>query len=121
MHTKKLEVQYTYDPQRDILNIEIKKDYKHNKTIELSFGVFLDFDDENLPVNLEIISASKVLETERKSLINPKVNIDISVSQYRIDVDISLENKKEIMGFADSNSYGFPDSQTSFALHEWND
>ena len=61
MNIKEYEAEYTYDYDIDVLNIEINRQYTHEKSVDLAFGVFLDFDEELLPVNLEIVSASKII------------------------------------------------------------
>ena len=70
---KEYEAKYAYDDALDIVNISIEEEFKYNGSIELEFGVFLDFDENDLPVNLEIISASKIMNMDKKHL---KTNID---------------------------------------------
>lgn len=65
MEIKKYETKYSYDSELDIVNIEFKNEYKHKNSIELEFGVILDFDKNNIPVNLELISASKIVDIEK--------------------------------------------------------
>ena len=65
MHIKEYEEEYTYNYDLDVVNIEIKEEYVHEKSIDLAFGVFLDFDENYLPVNLEIVSASKILNIKK--------------------------------------------------------
>ena len=71
MPIKEFEAEYTYDYDIDVVNIEIKQDYNHEKSIDLAFGVFLDFDNNFLPVNLEIVSTSKIIGVKKDCLINP--------------------------------------------------
>ena len=42
MHIKEYEEEYTYNYDLDVVNIEIKEEYVHEKSIDLAFGVFLD-------------------------------------------------------------------------------
>ena len=50
MNTKEFEAEYTYDYNLDVVNVEIKDEYVHEKSIELDFGVFLDFDENGIPL-----------------------------------------------------------------------
>ncbi|MBQ2653749.1 MAG: hypothetical protein IJF83_09335 [Methanobrevibacter sp.] len=118
MNFKEFEAEYTYDYQLDVINIEVKQEYIHNKSIELEFGVFLDFDEDYIPVNLEIVSASKVMGVEKDCLINPKGNVNIVIRGNTIDVEVIFNFKKnnESLQLITLNDCGFPNSQTSFAL-----
>ncbi len=116
MDIKKYEAEYTYDYNLDLINIEIKDEYTHKKSLELSFGVFLDFDDNNLPVNLEMLSASKILNIEKDFLINPNGNVTITISKDIIEVGITFELINDSLQFTTLNQYGFPNSQSSFAI-----
>lgn len=118
MNIKKFEAEYTYDYELDVVNIEINKEYVHEKSIDLDFGVFLDFDENNLPVNLEIVSASKIIGIEKECLLNPDGNVTITVSDDLIDVEVTFkfENETETIQLTTLNGFGFPNSETSFAL-----
>ena len=61
MEIKEYDAEYTYDSNLDVVNIEVNQDIPHKETIELEFGVFMDFNQNDLPINLEIISASKLI------------------------------------------------------------
>lgn len=118
MQIKELEAEYTYDFNLDIVNIEVKKKYIHKKSIELAFGVFLDFDEDYLPVNLEIISASKILNITKDSLINPDGNVTITVNKDVVNVEVifKFKNENESVKLTTLNDLGCPNSETCFAL-----
>ena len=118
METKKFEAEYTYDFHLDVVNIEIKKEYVHKKSIDLAFGVFLDFDDNCLPVNLEIVSASKIIGVEKESLVNPDGDVTIVIGEDLVKVDVAFKFKDndECLHLTALNDFDFPMSQTSFAL-----
>jgi hypothetical protein len=118
MHIEEFDAEYTYDYHLDVVNIEVKKDYVHAKSIDLAFGVFLDFDDNCLPVNLEIVSASKILGIEKDCLKSPNGNVTIIIGDNIIDVKVKFEfkNEDESIQLNALNDFGFPNSQTSFAL-----
>lgn len=118
MEIKKYEAEYTYDNTLDVVNIEIKKEYTHAKSIDLEFGVFLDFDENYLPVNLEIVSASKIIGVEKDSLLNPDGNVVIIIGNDIIEVEVTFKfkNESESIQLTALNDFGFPNSQTNFAL-----
>ena len=43
MEIKEYDAEYTYDSNLDVINIEVKQDIPHKETIELEFGVLMDF------------------------------------------------------------------------------
>lgn len=118
MQIKEFVAEYTYDTNLDIVNIEVKKEYIHQKSIELEFGVFLDFDENYLPVNLEIISASKILDINKENLVNPDGNVTITIGKDIVNVEVvfKFKNEDESIKLTTLNDFGCPSSQTSFAL-----
>jgi len=118
MHIKKFEAEYTYDYDLDVVNIEVKQDYNHEKSIDLGFGIFLDFDENQLPVNLEIVSASKIMGINQECLVNPDGNVTITIKKDIIEVEIIFKLKKETesLQFTGLNQYSFPISESSFAI-----
>lgn len=118
MHIKEFEAEYTYDYGLDVVNIEIKQDYNHKKSIDLAFGVFLDFDENFVPVNLEIVSASKIASIKKECHINPNGNVDITIGNEIIKVEVTFElnNENEYIQLTALNNYEFPNSQTNFAI-----
>ena len=118
MHIKEFEAEYTYDFDLDVVNIEVKQEYVHKKSIDLAFGVFLDFDENNLPVNLEIVSASKIMGIKKECLIDPDGNVNIIIGDNVVDVEVifKLKNNEESIKLSTLNDFGFPNSETCFAL-----
>ena len=84
----------------------------------MEFGVFLDFDENYLQVNLEIVSASKIIGIEKELLLNPEGDVVIVIGNDIIEVDVTFKfkNENESIQLTALNSYGFPNSQTNFAL-----
>ena len=107
MHTETFKAEYIYDCDLDVVNIEVVKKYEHGRTIDLTFGIFLDFDKDLLPVNLEIITASKVIGVEKECLIDPDGEVTITINNTM---------KNETLQLTVLNDFGFPTSETSFAL-----
>ena len=62
------EVDYRYDYAYDVLAIKVTRPFKYDKTVEMDEGVLLDFDEQNVPVSLEILDASKRLNVPKYSL-----------------------------------------------------
>ena len=118
MEIEEYEAEYTYDYNLDVVNIEIKDDYVHKKTIELAFGVFLDFDEKFTPVNFEMICASKGIGVEKDCLINPDGNVSIIVGDDVIKVEVTFKFKNDcgFLKFNALNEFGFPNSESHFAL-----
>lgn len=117
MHTKEIEAEYTYDYELDVVNIEVENDYAHKCSIELNFGVFLDFDVNNFPVNLEIVSASKIIGCEKDSLINTNGRVTIIISDDLIKAEVLFEfEKTESIKFTTFNDLAIPSSQTCLAI-----
>lgn len=118
MRIKRYEAEYTYDYDLDVVNIEIKQEYIHEKSIDLAFGVFLDFDENFLPVNLEIVSASKIIGIGKKLLTNTDGNVTIIIGKDTIDVEVTfkIKDENESLQLTALNQYGFPNSQSSFAI-----
>ena len=118
MEIKEYDAEYTYDGNLDVINIEVKQDVPHKETIELEFGVFLDFNQNDVPINLEIISASKIINVDKKSLCNPNGNVTVIVGADVIEVNVlfKFENGDELVNFKVLNDLPFSVSETNLAL-----
>jgi len=86
-------IEYNYDYKYDLIDIHKKGKFNHGKTIELDNGVYLDFDENNVPFALEFISASKILDTEKRNLTSPGINVAILVTDDMIHVEAIFEYK----------------------------
>lgn len=120
MKTKHVDVEYSYDHDLDIVNIKVRQDYAYRESIDFDVGVFLDFDIDDCPVNLEILSASKRLGIERDCLINPSVNVAISISAdvVTLDVCFEIDGKKHVLHYVDEHDENLKlnNLETEFAL-----
>lgn len=117
MHTKEIEAEYTYNHDLDVVNIEVEKEYSHKCSVELSFGVFLDFDVNNFPVNLEMVSASKIVGCKKECLTNPSGNVIVIISEDLIKVDIVFEfENTQTIHFTTFNDLEIPSCETLLAL-----
>ncbi len=115
-----LNAKYEYNYDLDIVNIKVKKDYIYEESVDLETGVFLDFDKNYFPVNLEILSVSKRLNVDKEFLINPEGNVTIVVDCDLIKLDVIFKNNDEqyVLNYSDKHGENLKltDCQTSFAL-----
>ena len=102
---KTLEIESRYNYYFDVLAIKIADPYEYQESIELEEGIILDFDTNNIPVAIEILDASKVLNVPDKQYLSnrKKIKMKISISEkvieVHLNVNIEIHNKKEIMSF----------------------
>lgn len=120
MKIKQLDTEYTYDLDLDIVNIKVKQEYVYRGSVDLDVGVFLDFDVNDFPVNLEILSASKRLNIEKELLnnLNGNVKIIISSDLIQLDVNFLIDDKNYVLQYFDKHSENLKitDIETSFAI-----
>ena len=120
MKIKQVDAEYTYDYDLDIVNIKIKDGYIYRESVDFDVGVFLDFDTNSFPVNLEIISASKRLNVQKDYLIKPGGNVIISINSDLIELDIHFNNHGEehALHYADKHAENLQmtNLETRFAI-----
>ena len=98
---KTLQIESIYDHHFDVLGIRVVDDYTYNRSIELQEGIILDFDENNVPVALEILDASKLLKLPKKHYLTDRsISMHIEVSEELItvllNVEIKIHNKEEL-------------------------
>ena len=80
----------------------------------------MDFDENDFPVNSEILSASKRLDIEKELLINPNDNANIIVRSDLIELDVNflINDKNYVLHYFDRHGENLKiaDTETSFAL-----
>ena len=66
----------------------------------------------------EIVSASKIVGIEKKYLINPNGHVEIIIGNdiIKVEVTFKLKDENECVQLTALNDYGFPTSQTNFAI-----
>ena len=116
------EVDYRYDYAYDVLAIKVNRPFKYNKTVEMDEGVLLDFDDDNIPVSLEILDASKRLNVPKyslKKLIDFKMSISVDDKSIcvcaRFKVMLHNSEQNPILESFTSNYSNIPSMETEFA------
>lgn len=118
MEIKRLEANYSYDYRLDVINIEVKEDYKYELSIDLEAGVYLHFDENYFPVGLEIIDASKKMAIEKDFLLSPNGKVEVTINDDSINVNVIFENNNE-KGLLHLNTFSepyIPSLKTDFAL-----
>jgi len=116
------EVEYKYDYTYDVLAIKVTRPFKYNKTVEMDEGILLDFDVDNIPVSLEILDASKILNVPKyslKELIDFKMSVSVddkSICLYA-NFKVMLHSKEQspILESFTSNYPNIPSMETEFA------
>jgi len=93
-------VDYKYDSTVDALSIKVK-DYEHERSVQLSDDVIMDFNKDNEFIALEILNASYVLDADESSLENIRdIALSVKVTDYEIFVNaiftLSVSNHEEI-------------------------
>ena len=78
---KSAKFSYIYDFAFDLVDFSCEGEFRFKRSVELGEGMFLDFDENHLPVNLEIVSASKILGVEKEFLVNPDGNVTIIIGK----------------------------------------
>jgi uncharacterized protein YuzE len=113
------EVDYKYDREVDALFIHVKKDFSYATSVELDDNVILDFDSNSVPVVLEILNASKILNTTKFSLRNIqkiKMNVNVNDESIGLKLDINVltsnRNQTQKVDTFTSNDIGIPSIQT---------
>ena len=80
-----------YDYQSDSLLLYITDDYEYKKSVRLEDDIILDFDKNDVPVALELLNASNILNVKKSSLIQPvSLNMDIGVGKDIIKLDATF-------------------------------
>ena len=109
------DVEAIYEHHFDTLAIKVIHPYRYKESVELEDGIILDFDEDNVPVALEILNASRVLRVPKYSLNDPMHNMNINM-QVRVDettiilkalFEIRVHNnaqKYEVESFTSNNS-----------------
>ena len=120
MRIKRMDANYTYDSELDIINIQVKQEYTYHESIDFDVGVFLDFDDSYFPVNLEIVDASRRIGVEKEFFTSPDGNVTILIKDDSIEVNVCFKNKSEghVLKYVNKHfeNQSIPNLETDFAL-----
>lgn len=87
-----------YDAENDSLFFYVIDDYKYRESIELD-NIIIDFDENCIPVALEILNASKLFGVKKYDLTKPisfKMSIAISKKSIAIKGRFSINVRQKI-------------------------
>ena len=118
MIVKKFDAEYTYDYRLDLANIEVKHDYNHKKSIYLDVGIYLDLDEDDTPVNLEIVDVAGRMGIDKDCFIDPEGQVNITITEDIINVEVIFKFKKEseYLQLNTINSLNIPNTEINLAL-----
>lgn len=112
-----------YDFQNDSLFMYVINDYKYKESLELGDNIILDFDENDVPVAIEILDAANILNVDKFSLKNlQSLNMEISINEDSISIQAEfkvLKHQKELeapISVEIPNDLNLPQTQTEFAL-----
>jgi hypothetical protein len=80
-----------YDYEYDILSIKRKNDPNSETDLKLRKGVILYFNNNEIPVSLVILNASKLFNVSKFNLKNIKnINMSISINKKQINLSLGI-------------------------------
>lgn len=106
MITKELISSYNEKNDTFVCKLSDKNGYVAN--YDISNGIFLSTDINNLPVSFFIGDASNVLNVNKSILENPKVSIYLKCSKEEIDFELFIADKR-IYSSKSGNYFNIPD------------
>lgn len=121
MINKKFHVNTEYDYKYDIYSITVDENFIFKKSLELEDGLILDFNEEGIPISIEILDISERLDLSKHLLNNATINMEINCNPDILNVEISFFYKvheREMEKNIDSklaNNFNIPDMHTELA------
>jgi len=114
---------FDYDFENDILFFHLAKDYNYDFSEFLDKLVVMDFNENKIPIGLEILDASKVFKSKKHFLNNiSHGSIDLMVREKEIELKIDLVieiHKKPTsipMNIVGNNDLNIPNFATELAI-----
>jgi uncharacterized protein YuzE len=84
---KIFKMKQNYDAENDSLFLYVIDDYKYRESVELDGNIILDFDENCVPVALEILNVSKLFGVSKYYLTKPiSFRMSIAVSKKSIAI-----------------------------------
>ena len=112
-----------YDDEEDILCFHSKDNYEYEVSDFLTNLIVLDYNKDRLPIGIDILHASEVLNTKKDFIKNIKkgeITIEISEEEIelRLNLTISFDKKATTLpiNFIVANKYQIPSIQTEIAV-----
>lgn len=87
---KKFEIDTDYDMQFDIYTITVKDDFKFGHSLELEEGIILDFDENNIPISIEILDISERLNINKNEINSANVQMKIISTEDILEITIDF-------------------------------
>jgi len=123
MVNKKFLMKKDYDAQSDVLYLRIVPEYKYQESIEIGDSIILDFDEDYVPVALEILDASKLFNVKKYSL-RQDIGLDMQIRIKKDSIIIEakfiflVHNKEQPTPFniETDNDINLPLKETNFAM-----
>lgn len=96
---RSFEMEQDYDYRGDSLFLYVDEDYNHKKSIRIIDDIIMDFDNNDIPVAIELLNASKMLNIKKSALKQPiRLDINIHVGKDVIKLEanflISIHKKQ---------------------------
>ncbi len=88
MIKKQFKVNTDYDYSLDIYTITVDEEFEFGKSLEIDDGVILDFDNENIPISIEILDISKKLAIKKDDVRSSNVSMRIICTPEILEVSI---------------------------------
>ena len=92
---RNFEVDKNYDYSLDICTITVKDDFNFGKSLEIEDGVILDFDENNIPISIEILDISLRLGVKKSEIKSSDVSMKILCSEDILEITIDFYYKIE--------------------------
>ncbi len=118
---KNFETYNEYDYLLDIYTITVKENFKFGKSLELEEGVILDFDENNVPISIEILDISKRLGIKKNIIQSADVQMKIMCNQEILKVTIKFFYKIHEKEFSETinsriaNNFNLPQMELASA------
>ena len=99
-----MKVTSNYSVKKDLLTVKISKDSGSGKLVNLDDDFNLIFNEEGIPLYLEISNASSIFNANKFSLTRVNdIDLTIDVEEDYVSLDavfiLSMYNKKEVFQF----------------------
>lgn len=92
---RNFELDKNYDYSLDICTITVKDDFNFGKSLEIEDGVILDFDENNIPISIEILDISLRLGVKKSEIKSSDVSMKILCSEDILEITIDFYYKIE--------------------------
>ena len=118
---KHFNVDAEYDYSFDIFTMTVKDDFNFGRSIELEDGVILDFDENYIPISIEILDISERLSISKHEMQNSTASMQIIINEDILSVHIEFkyivhENEfNETINSKIANNYNIPNMELALA------